>query len=621
LIVTNGFKYGGYKGQLLRVNLTKKGIAKEPLREDWARDFVGGVGYSARLLYEEIPAKIDALGPQNKLFFMTGPVNGTMIPAASRSTACAKSPLTGSFFHSIFGGFWGPELKFAGYDGLIVEGKADKPVYLWIDDDRVEIRSAEHLWGKNPFKAQEIIRQEIGDENIHIATIGEAGEKGIPYAIILLDIRAAGRGGMGAVMGSKNLKAIAVRGTGSVSVPNMLRVYNTTVRLNELVATNPAVKGLSDYGTPRNVLSMNAAGILPTRNWQTEVFKGAEGISGETMKEQVVKAHRACFACSINCTKYSVVPGGKYKSIINGPDYETIYGFGSICEVDDIKALCKVDEVCDEYGIDLIQTSMSVAWAMECYQKGIFTKADTGGLDLTWGDADAMIHLTEMIGQQQGLGALLAKGTREAAKIVGKGSERFVISNKGVDWPGHTCRPFPAAAVGYATGPRGGSHHDIRPTPEKAGLVDRKVLEGKGGVAAEVNHWLMLADSAVVCHLGEPIWGPLKISDNLVEALNAVTGWELDYAQARKIAERQWNMIRCFAAREGFTRNEDTLPIRFMEEPVPEGPMKGALISKGTLEGLKDQYYEYRGWDKKTGNPSKAKLAELGLEFAAKDVC
>jgi aldehyde:ferredoxin oxidoreductase len=621
MTVTNGFKYGGYKGQLLRVNLTKKGITREPLREDWARDFVGGVGYSARLLFEEIPAKVDPLGPQNKLFFMTGPVNGTMIPAASRASACAKSPLTGSFFHSIFGGYFGPELKFAGYDGLIVEGKADKPVYLWIDDDRVEIRSAEHLWGKNPFKVQEIIRREIGDEAIHVAVIGEAGERGTPYAIILLDIRAAGRGGMGAVMGSKNLKAIAVRGTGSVSVPNMLRVYNTTVRLNEVVATNPAVKGLSDYGTPRNVLSMNAAGILPTRNWQTEAFSRANGISGETMKEQVVKGHRACFACSINCTKYSVVPSGRYKSIINGPDYETVYGFGSICEVDDIKALCKVDEVCDEYGIDLIQASMSVAWAMECYEKGIFTKADTDGLDLSWGNADAMIALTEKIGKAEGLGALLAKGTREAAKIVGKGSERFVISNKGVDWPGHTCRPFPGAAVGYATGPRGGSHHDIRPTPEKSGMVDRKILEGKGAMASEVNHWLMLADSALVCHLGEPIWGPMKVSDNLVEALNAVTGWNLDYQQARKIAERQWNMIRCFAAREGFTREDDRLPIRFMEEPVPEGPMKGSYIPKETLERLKDDYYAYRGWDRKTGNPTREKLSELGLEFAIKDVC
>jgi aldehyde:ferredoxin oxidoreductase len=619
--VSTGFKYGGYVGQLLRVNLTTKRISTEPLREDWARDYVGGAGYSARLLYDEIPAKADPLGPQNKLFFMTGPVNGTMISAASRATACAKSPLTGTFFHSIFGGYWGPELKFAGYDGVIIEGKAEQPVYLWIDDGRVEIRDASHLWGKNPFKAQEVIRQEVGDDQIHVATIGEAGENGVAYAIILLDIRAAGRGGMGAVMGSKNLKAIAVRGTGSVSVPDVQKVQALTLKLNEVVATNPAVKGLSDYGTPRNVLSMNAAGILPTRNWQTEMFEGAEGISGETMKEQVVKGHRACFACSINCTKYSVVPAGKYKSIINGPDYETVYGFGSICGVDDIKAVCKVDEVCDEYGLDLIQASMSVAWAMECYEKGIFTKADTGGLDLSWGNADAMIHLTEMIGKREGLGALLAKGTREAAKIVGKGSDRFVISNKGMDWPGHSCRPWPATAVGYATGPRGGSHHDMRPTPEKSGLVDRKVLEGKGAVAAEVNHWLILADSAVVCHLGEPIWGPLKITQNLVDALNVVTGWSLDYDQARTIAERQWNMIRCFAAREGFTRDDDRLPIRFMEEPVPEGPMKGSVISKETLEGLKDQYYDYRGWDKTTGNPSKAKLAELGMEFAIPDVC
>jgi aldehyde:ferredoxin oxidoreductase len=615
------FKYGGYKGQLLRVNLSKKAITKEPLREDWARDFVGGVGYSARLLYQELKPKIDPLGPKNKLVFMTGPVNGTMIPAASRSSVCAKSPLTGSFFHSIFGGFFGPELKFAGYDGLVVEGVSKKPVYLWIDDHRVEIRSAEHLWGKSSLEAEEIIRKEIGDEGIHIAVIGPAGEQGTAFAMILLDIRAAGRGGLGAVMGSKNLKAIAVRGTGSVSVPNVLRVYNTALRLNELFATNPAVKGLSDYGTPRNVASMNAAGILPTRNWQTETFSRVDGITGETMKEKVVKAHRACFACSINCTKYSVVPSGPYKSTINGPDYETIYGFGSICEVDDIQALCKADEICDHYGIDLITTSMCVAWAMECYEKGIFTKKDTDGLDLRWGNAEAMIALTEKIGKREGLGALLAKGTREAARIVGKGSDRFTIENKGVEWPGHTCRPFPAAAVGYATGPRGGSHHDIRPTAEKSGLVDRKVLEGKGALAAEINHWLILCDSACLCHLGEPIWGPMKINNNVVEALNAVTGWNLDYEKARKIAERQWNMIRCFAAREGFTRKDDRLPIRFMEEPVPEGPMKGSVVPKDTLERLKDDYFTYRGWSLKTGNPTKEKLKELGLDFAIKDVC
>ncbi|MHB0871790.1 MAG: aldehyde ferredoxin oxidoreductase family protein [Chloroflexota bacterium] len=614
-----GFKYGGYVGQLLRVNLTNSGVSGEPLREDWARDFVGGVGYAARLLYDELKPKIDPLGPENKLAFMTGPVCGTMISTGSRGSVCGKSPATGSFFHSIFGGFWAAELKYAGYDGLIVEGSSDRPVYLWIDDDRVEIRDAGHLWGKGTLETEELIRRELGDEEIQIATIGEAGEAGTPYAMILVGIRAAGRGGLGAVMGSKNLKAIAVRGTGSVSVPNMLRVYNTALKLNELVAASPAIKGLSDYGTPRNVASMNAAGILPARNWQTEVFPGVDGISGETMKEKVVKGHRACFACPINCTRYSVVPNGPYKSIINGPDYETVYGFGSMCAVDDIAALCKADEICDHYGIDLISASATVAWAMECFEKGIFTRADTGGIDLRFGNAEAMIEMTGRIGRREGLGALLARGTRDAAAAVGKGSERFAVHNKGMEWPGHTCRPFPAAAVGYATGPRGGSHHDIRPTAEKSGLVDRKVIDGKGALAAEVNHWLILTDSALLCHLGEPIWGPLKINDNVIEALNAVTGWSLDYQQARKIAERQWNVIRCFSAREGFTREDDQLPMRFMEEPVPEGPMKGSYIPRETLERLKNDYYGYRGWDLETGNPTKEKLVELGLGFAVGD--
>ena len=619
--MANGFKHGGYVGQILRVNLGNRGVSKEPLREDWAEDFVGGVGLSARILYQELPPKIEPLGPENKLVMMTGPLNGTMLPAASRSSVCAKSPYTGSFFHSIFGGYLGPELKFAGYDGLIVEGRADTPVYLWIDDDRVEIRDAGHLWGKDPFKTQKILREEIGDEEIHIATIGQAGERGLPYAMILCDIRAAGRGGMGAVMGSKNLKAIAVRGTGGVTVPNILKLYNTSMRLNQLFATSPAVQGLSEYGTPRNVAAMNEGGILPTRNWQTEVFKGMKDITGEVMREKVVKGNRACFACSINCTKYSVVSKGPYKSVINGADYETIYGFGSICEVDNIEVMCKADELCDEYGLDLISTALCIAWAMECYEKGIFTREDTGGIDLKFGNADGMLEMIRKIGEQEGLGVLLAKGTRAASAITGQGSERFAIQNKGVEWPGHTCRPFPAAAVGYATGPRGGSHHDIRPTAEKSGLVDRKTLEGKGALAAEINHWLILCDSMLVCHLGEAIWGPMKISDTTIEALNVVTGWELNYEETRKLAERQWNMIRCFSAREGFTREDDRLPIRFMEEPVPEGPMKGSVISRETLERLKDDYYTYRGWDLKTGNPTKEKLEELGLDFAIKDIC
>jgi len=615
------FRYGGYIGQLLRVNLTNKGITKEPLKEDWARDFVGGVGLSARIMYEEVKPNIDPLGPENKLVMMTGPVNGTMIPAASRSSFCAKSPYTGSFFHSIFGGFLGPEVKFAGYDGIVIEGQAKAPVYIWIDDDKVQIKDASHLWGKDPFKTQEILRKEIGDEEIHIATIGLAGEQMAPYAMILCDIRAAGRGGLGAVMGSKNLKAIAARGTGGVAVPNVLKVYNTAIRLNELIATTPAVQGLSQYGTPRMVAAMNEGGILPTRNWQTEVFQGMKNITGEAMREKVVKGHRACFACSINCTKYSVVPSGPYKSIINGADYETIYGFGSCCAVDNIEALCKADELCDHYGIDLISAALCISWAMECYEKGIFTKEDTDGIDLKFGNADGMLEMIEKIGKREGFGAILAKGTREASKIVGKDSVRFAIQNKGLELAGHTARPFPACAVGYATGPRGGSHHDIRPTPEKSGLVDRKVLEGKGALAAEVNHWLILCDSMLLCHLGEPIWGPMKISDTTIEALNVVTGWELNYEQARKIAERQWNMIRCFSAREGFTREDDQLPIRFMEEPVPEGPMEGSYIPRETLERLKDDYFSYRGWDLKTGNPTREKLIELGLDFAIEDIC
>ncbi len=571
-------------------------------------------------MYEEIPAKAEPLGSENTMTMMTGPLIGTLIPTASRACVCSNSPYTKSFFHSTFGGYLGAELKYAGYDGIIIQGMATKPSYLWIDDDKVEIRNASHLWGKNPFQAQKVIRKEIGDEEIHVATIGKAGENGGPYAMILCDMRAAGRGGMGAVMGSKRLKAVAVRGTGSIAVPDNQKILEVAQRLVKLLKTTPAVQGLSGFGTPRNVLAMNEAGILPTRNWQTEMFDRVQGISGETMREKVVKGDRACFACSVNCTKYSVVPSGPYKSVINGADFETIYAFGSCCAVDSIEALCKADEICDEYGIDIISAGLSISWAMECYEKGLITKADTDGIDLKFGNTDAMLQMLERIGRLDGFGALLAKGTKAASEVIGKGSERFAIQNKSMEFPGHSCRPFLGAAVGYATGPRGGSHHDIRPTGEKMGLVDRKNPEGKGAYAAEINHWLILCDSMLLCHLPETVWGPIKISQNVIDVLNAVTGWSLDYDEARKIAERQWNMIRCFSAREGFTREDDQLPWRFTEEPIPEGPMKGSVVPRPVLERMKDDYYEYRGWDKKTGNPSKEKLKGLGLEFAAKDI-
>jgi aldehyde:ferredoxin oxidoreductase len=439
--------------------------------------------------------------------------------------------------------------------------------------------------------------------------------------MILVGIRAAGRGGLGAVMGSKMLKAVAVRGTGSVSVPNMLGCYNSSIKLMEILASNPACKGLLEYGTARNTGPLNAAGILPTRNWQTEVFDKVDGISGETMKKEVVKANRACFGCSINCTKYSMVKDGPYKSIINGPDYETVFGFGSMCCVDDIKAICKADELCDEYGLDLMSASCTISWAMECFERGILTLEDTGGIDLSFGNAEAMIEVTELIGKREGIGALLANGCKEASRILGRGSERYAVHVKGLELAGHTPRPFASAAVGYATGPRGGSHHDARTTAEKLGLTDRTRLDDKGQLAAEVNHFLIFNDSTVLCHLAETVWGPIGVNGNVMEALNAVTGWDLTPEEGTKIAERQWNMIRCFSAREGMGRKNDVLPPRMTEDPIPEGPMKGAVMPVATLERLKNDYYSYRGWDLETGNPTPEKLTELGLEFAIKDVC
>jgi aldehyde:ferredoxin oxidoreductase len=616
------FKYGGYKGKILRVNLSSSKISTEPLKEDWAKDFLGGVGLAARFLYEELKPKTDPFSPENKLVLMTGPVQGTIVPTASRSTFCTKSPLTNNFFNSIHGGHIGAELKYAGYDGLIVEGKAEKPVYIWIDDDKVEIKDASKIWGKHTFTAHSMIRQELGDEEVHIATIGPAGEKGLRYALILCDMRASGRGGVGAVMGSKNLKAIAFRGTGEVAVPDTERIAQYALKMNEIFISNPATgKQLAHYGSPGSILPFNKLGILGTRNWQTEVFEGAEGICGETMREKVVKRDKACIACPIHCTKFSVVKDGPYKATIEGPDYEAVWGMGSMCGVDNLDAIVKGDEICDEYGFDLMSGSCTVAWAMEAFEKGIITKEDTGGIDLRFGNADAMLEMLEKIGKrEEGLGWLLGEGSKRASEKIGKGSEEFCITNKRVEIAGHTARGLPGHAMGYAVGHRGGSHHDSRPTGERMGIVPRETTEGKGPYVAGVNHWLIFCDSLVLCHFGESVWGPIALNENTVEALNVVTGRNLTVDDANEHADRIWNLIRGFAAREGFTRDDDTLPKRFTHEPIPEGPSKGMVVTPEMLEKMKDEYFEFRGWDKKTGNPTKEKLLELDLDFIAKDL-
>ncbi len=513
--MSSDFRYKGYTGKLLRVNLTSGKVKEEPLKEEWAEKYLGGAGIASRILYDELKPGIDPLGPKNKTLIMTGPVNGTIIPTASRVGAYCKSPLTGSFFHGTAGGHIGAELKYAGWDGIIIEGRASVPVYLWIDDDLVEIREASHLWGMHSYEVQEKLKEELGLDEVHVASIGPAGELLNRFACITFGARVTGRGGTGAVWGSKKLKAVAVRGTGSVDVPDITKFKHFADELLKVFRNHPATsKILPTYGTPVLVNANNALGIFGSYNWQEELFENAEGLSGETMRETIVAKDKACFACPVRSSKLCVIKSerdGNY--VVEGPEYENIYSLGSCCGIGSIKTVAIAERICDNYGMDAIEAGVAIAFSMECFEKGILTLEDTEGMELRFGDEEAMLTMLHKIGKREGLGDLLAEGVKRVSEKLGHGSEDFAMHTKGMTVAGHSARGMPGFGLGYATGPRGGSHHDGRPTGERTGLVLRETFEGKAEYTARINHFSIYTDSMIVCHLAESIWGPLDISE------------------------------------------------------------------------------------------------------------
>lgn len=616
------FRYKGYTGKLLRVDLTSGKVRVEPMKEEWAENYLGGAGIAARILYDELKPGIDPLSPENKTLIMTGPVNGTIIPTASRVGAYCKSPLTGSFFHGTAGGHFGAELKYAGWDGIIVEGKASTPVYLWIDDDLVEIREASHLWGMNSYDVQEKLKEELGLNEIHAASIGPAGELLNRFACITFGCRVTGRGGTGAVWGSKKLKAVVVRGTGSVSVSDITKFKHFADELLTVFRNHPATSQiLPTYGTPVLVNANNALGVFGSYNWQEEIFEKADGLSGETMRKTIVVKDKACFSCPVRSSKLCIVKSkedGSY--LVEGPEYENIYSLGSCCGIGSIETVAIAERICDDYGMDAIEAGVAVAFAMECFEKGILTLEDTEGIDLRFGSEEAMLTMIHKIGKREGLGNLLADGVKRASEKIGHGSEDFAMHTKGMTFAGHSARGMPGFALGYATGPRGGSHHDGRPTGERTGLVPRETFEGKGEYTARVNHFTIYTDSMIVCHLAESIWGPLDISEWCVKSVNVTTGMQSSLEDAKKTAERIWNLMRAFMVREGFRRKDDRLPKRFMEEPIPRGPSQGMVISRENLDKMLDEYYSFRGWDLKTAIPTPERLIKLGLEDVAQDM-
>ena len=611
----------GYMGQILRVDLTKGEMSKESLKEDDCRMFLGGSGLATKYLFDEVPRSADPLGPDNELIFMTGPLTGTESPSAGRYCVVTKSPLTGFWGEGNSGGSWGVYLKNSGFDGIIFEGISSVPVYLVIDDGKADLRDARHLWGKGVAETTRTIKQELG-EDFNVACIGVGGENLVRYAGIFNDVhRPAGRCGVGTVMGSKRLKAVAARGTQEIRVANPDAFSQISKRNYDLVNESLLKITLETYGTAMVTDLVNVRGGFPTRNWQTGVVPDIDKISGVTLESTLLVDRKHCYACPISCCRVTVVKSGPYACKGEGPEFETIGAFGGMCALDNLEAVTLAHNLCDEYGLDVVSTGSTIAFAIECYEKGILTKADTDGLELKFGDADVVIQLIQRIARREGIGALLGEGTRRVAAKLDRGTERFAMNVKGLELPAYDPRAAKICGLAFVTANRGGDH--ITAYVEGPAFVDTPFLCVED---SKIEDWIVEnpAEAKVVKDLEDALtvfdcmgtckfMGMALAAEDWVDMIANCVGWKLNVGDFRRIGERVYNLARAFNVREGLTRADDTLPRRLFDEPLPEGAAEGHTVKK--LDQSLDVYYELRGWDKKTGKPMPEELKEVGLDF------
>jgi aldehyde:ferredoxin oxidoreductase len=595
-----------YYGKVKEVNLSTGKVKSYELPEKMVKDFIGGKGIGAKILYDELAPHVDPLSPENILIFAPGPLTGTSAPTSGRWAVITKSPHTGVFLDCQVGGHFGAALRRAGVDILVVKGKAEKPVYLYIEGGEVQILDATHLWGKTIFETEDELKKVHPGSKI--GSIGPAGENSVTFAIIGFDYyRQAGRGGAGAVMGSKNLKAVVAMPTGEISYYDEKGMKATVSRLLNLIREHPVMKRRTQIGTPMWVKMSNEGGFLPTRNFSRGVFDRADEISGETMKERIWVKNKACFGCTIACGKLTHVKDGKYKSNeVEGPEYETIALLGSNCEVAPIESIAYLNRICDNLGLDTISAGGVVAFAMECYESGLLKNAD--GLELNFGNTDAASELLHRIAFRIGIGDLFAQGVRKAAEKIGQGSERFAIHVKGLELPGVEPRGSWGMALAFATADRGGCHQRAwTPTAELKGILPRFSTEGVARFVKEAQDERAVCFSLVLCD-----FVPFSIED-FAELLYNTTGINLSPEEYMLTGERIWNLTRMFNIREGISRKDDILPPRIMEEASPTGPAAGKLISKEILDSMLDEYYRLRGWDQ-DGIPEPSTLRRLRLQ-------
>lgn len=587
----------GFKGKLLQINLTDQTSSVIDLPDEILKKYIGGRALGAKLYWDLLPVEAGPLDPENLFMVLTGPLTGTMAPSACKHVIITRSPATGGWLDSYSSGRFAPELKYAGYDGLVVTGKAVKPTYLLIEDDKVRFEDAGHLWGKGSFHAETFLKEHFHPEAGYL-TIGQAGENLLKCACVGSEFfRKAGRGGVGAVMGSKNLKSIGVKGSGGVECADLQGIYNLIKKHYAVYQESPIGTARHRFGTPLTLNITHPAGMLPTRNFSDGQFDRAIGRLDKDGVADHTIADRACFGCFVACSKLTYVKDGVFAGTkLEGPEYETIGLLGSNLEIDYLPAVIKSNYLCDDLGMDTISAGGAIGFAMECYEKGLITKEDTGGIELKFGNYMAAVEMLELMALRKGFGAFLAKGVREMARELGPEAEAFAIHSKGLEFPAYDPRAGWGSLVTYSTTARGGCHRRAwPPLKEVLGGVDPFTTVNKDHVVVDMMNENCIMHSILVCDFpGKFI--PLSNND-WVDYFNAVTGLDYKEADLVEMAEMAETLIRKINMRHGFTSADDNLPKRILEEPLSSGPPAGKVVGRERFLQMRGDYYRLRGWD------------------------
>jgi aldehyde:ferredoxin oxidoreductase len=612
--------------------LTEERLQVEEPDEAFYRKYLGGSAMGAYYLLKHTPPGADPLGPENTLCLMVSAITGAPISGQSRVAATAKSPLSGLIDESTAGGFWPAELKLAGFDGIVIRGKAGRPLYLWVHDGEAELRDAGHLWGRLTGDVEDAIREELDDDRVHVLQCGPAAEMGVPFGVLISNSnRVNGRGGMGTVMAAKNLKAVAVRGRDrpELADPDALRAL---ARWGAEHVDQSGVAGFKRLGTAVLILPQSRVGGLPTHNWASGTFEQVESVSGERMAETILKRTDTCYACAVRCKRVVEVTDGPYQvdPRYGGPEYETIGTMGSYCGVSDLAAIARAHQLCDMYGMDTISCGATIAWAMDCFERGLIDLEDTGGIELRFGNADALVRMVELMGKREGFGKVLSEGSVRAAEALGVGKE-LVVAVKGRELPAHMPHTKRTMALVYAIHPGGADHTVYEHGTSYPRFPDRMAEIGLADpqpprvLNAEMVRYTLYScqlisclDSVCVCKF---VYGPawqLYSTGQLVDAIRAITGWNVSLWELMKVGERRLNLLRAFNAREGVGVEADTMPPK-MEIPLRGGATDGLAVTREEFEAARALYYQMAGWDEK-GFPTRAKLEELALGWVADEL-